>query len=256
MEKLEARRLQPHYIEGFFKAAYGDINGQMREHPDKRYSLPHVPKKLHAMVSESGAPYPIAKQYDAITFEKEGIRIDGKPDAALVCPGHPLLSALIDIALSSGYETLKQGTIFIDDRELEDPHDRLLFYIDDTIFDGRTDKNGHPIMISHRLHFLEICKEGESINANFAGYAPHLDYRSPAQDELLVINRILKEKAWWGQDAEGLARKYAIEHLSGPHRDEIEKARIAHVEKVEAAVKRRLDSEISYWDAQAGKYYD
>jgi hypothetical protein len=255
MERLEARRLQPHYIEGFFKAAYGTINGQMRARPGQRYSLPHVPKKLYTQVSELGTAYPIAKQYEAITFEKEGTHLEGRPDAALVCPGHPLLNALIDIVLSTGLPTLKQGTILIDEEEYQN-NDRLLFYIDDTIFDGRKDTNGHPVKISHRLHFLEIYKEAESIHAQFAGYAPHLDYRCPTQDELLVINKILREKAWWGTDAEGLARQYAIEHLTGPHRDEVEKMRTAQVDKIEAAVKRRLDSEISYWDAQAGKYYD
>jgi hypothetical protein len=253
IERVEARRLQPHYIESFFKAAYGSLNGQMRERPGRRYSLPHVPKKLYTQVSALGTAYPIARQYEAITFEKEGIRLEGRPDAALVCPGHPLLNALIDMVLQAGYETLKQGTIFIDEQGTQD---RLLFYIDDTIFDGRKDANGHPIMISHRLHFLEIYKADGGINARFAGYAPHLDYRSPTQDELLVINKILKEKSWWGSDAEGLARTYAIEHLTGPHRDEIEKIRTAQVDKVEAAVRRRLDSEISYWDAQAGKMYD
>ncbi|MDR0644765.1 MAG: DUF3883 domain-containing protein [Treponema sp.] len=259
MERLEARRLQPHYIESFFKAAYGTLNGQMRERPGRRYSLPHVPKKLYTQVSAIGVPFPIAKQYEAITFEKESIRSEGKPDAALICPGHPLLSALIDIVLGTGYETLKQGTVLIDEQGRED---RLLFYIDDTLFDGRKDSGGNPVMISHRLHFLEIYKQGASISARFAGYAPHLDYRSPSQDEFPVVNRLLRDKAWWGQSCglaaspEEMAREYAIEHLTGPHRDEIEKIRTAQVNKVEAAVKRRLDSEISYWDAQAGKMYD
>jgi superfamily II DNA or RNA helicase len=260
MERLEARRLQPHYIESFFKAAYGTLNGQMRERPGRRYSLPHVPKKLYTQVSSLGTAYPIAKQYEAITFEKEGIRSEGKPDAALVCPGHPLLSALIDIVLSKGYETLKQGTILIDETE-EETGDRLLFYIDDTLFDGRKDSRGNPVMISHRLHFLEIYQDGGGISPRFAGYAPHLDYRSPTEDELLVINKLLRENAWWTQSnglpgPEEMAREYAIEHLTGPHRDEIEKIRIAQVNKVEAEVKRRLDAEISYWDAQAGKMYD
>jgi SNF2 family DNA or RNA helicase len=253
MERLEARRLQPHYIESFFKAAYGMVNGQMRERPGKRYNLPHVPKKVYSQVSSIGTAYPIAKQYEAITFEKEGIRIDGKPEAALICPGHPLLSSLIDMVLAVGYETLKQGTILIDEEETKD---RLLFYIDDTLYDGRKDKAGNPVKISHRLHFLEIHQNGEGIQVRFAGYAPHLDYRPPTRDEILIINKLLKEKAWWGADAEGLARRYAIEHLTGPHRDEIAKIRIGQVNKVEAAVKRRLDTEITYWDAKAGEMYD
>jgi hypothetical protein len=47
-----------------------------------------VPKNQRELRSQHGALYPIAKSYEAITFEKEFVHIDGRPDdAALVCPG-------------------------------------------------------------------------------------------------------------------------------------------------------------------------
>jgi len=70
--------------------------------------------------------------------------ISGKPEATLICPGHPLLSALIDEVLQDGQEILKRGTVFIDDIGDSD-HDRLLFYIEDIIEDGRKDTMGRPI---------------------------------------------------------------------------------------------------------------
>jgi hypothetical protein len=44
--------------------------------------------------------------------------VQGKPLAAFVCPGHPLLDATIDILLERHGDLLKRGSILID------PNDR------------------------------------------------------------------------------------------------------------------------------------
>ena len=142
-----------------------------------------MPAKLRERRSPIGVPYPIAREYEFITFEKDSINISGKPGATLVCPGHPLLSALIDEVLESGQEILKRGTIFIDDTE-NSYDDRLLFYIEDTIEDGRKDSAGRPTKISHRLHFVEMSKDG---NVATAGYAPYLDYTTPTEAEYPIL---------------------------------------------------------------------
>ena len=252
MERIEARRLQPHYIESFFSGAYQNMKGQIRKKGDNRFSLPHVPAKLRERRSSIGVPYPIAREYELITFEKDSINITGKPEATLICPGHPLLSALIDDVLESGQEILKRGTIFIDDTD-NSHQDRLLFYIEDTIEDGRKDSAGRPTKISHRLHFVEMGKDSSVANA---GYAPYLDYSTPTEAEYSIIQRLLAEKAWWGQGAEKLARDYAVRHLLPAHLAEVKDRRIQHVNKVEGEVVQRLNAEIAYWDAQAGKQYD
>lgn len=252
MERIEARRLQPHYIESFFMGAYESIKGQVRNRGNRRYSLPHVPNSLRDRRSILGTPYPISRSYEAITFEKQYIYVDGKPEAALICPGHPLLNALVDEMLKNGQEILKHGTVFIDDTGSSN-QDRLLFYIEDILEDGRKDSMGHPVKASHRLHFVEMIREGE---VQSAGYAPYLDYRAPSDTELPYIKQLIANRAWWGQNAEKLARDYAVRNLMPVHFKEVKERRVAFVEKVAREVTARLNAEIVYWDAQAGKMYD
>jgi superfamily II DNA or RNA helicase len=252
MERIEAQRLQPHYIESFFAGAYQGMKGPMRKKGDSRYSLPHVPAKLRDRRSPNGVLYPIAREYEAITFEKKSINISGKRDATLICPGHPLLSALIDEILDSGQEMLKRGTIFIDDTGRSD-QDRLLFYIEDIIEDGRKDSAGRAVKASHRLHFVEMARDGNVVSA---GYAPYLDYTSPTEEEFPIVRQLIAKNSWWGGEAERFARDYAVRNLIPTHIAEVKDRRARFVDKVEYEVKQRLNAEIAYWDAEAGKMYD
>jgi superfamily II DNA or RNA helicase len=249
MERIEARRLQPHFIESFFIGAFESMNGQIRKRPDHRYTIPHVPKNLRDVRSPLGAAYPIAKSYEAITFEKEFVHVDGRlDDATLICPGHPLLSALIDAILGENQNLLKRGAIFIDDNGIG-KDDRLLFYVEDILEDGRADSTGRPIKASHRLHFIEIYKDG---TVQSAGFAPYLDYSVPLPEEYPVLQNLLESHSWWGRNAETLARDYAVKSLMPAHLKEVKDRRTDYVNKVEQEVKKRLNAEIVYWDKQAG----
>jgi hypothetical protein len=249
MDRIEARRLQPHFIESFFIGAFEGLNGQIRRRADHRYTIPHVPRVLRESRSPAGVPYPISKSYEAVTFEKQYIHVDGHiNDAVLICPGHPLLSALIDEVLGKSGNLLKRGTVFIDDTDSA-KQDRLLFYIEDILEDGRRDSTGRPVKASHRIHFVEIYRDGTVLSA---GLAPYLDYTVPAEKEKPLIQRLLKEKAWWDHRPENLARDYAVKNLMPAHLKEIRDRRIEYVDKVEREVKNRLSAEIVYWDSQAG----
>src|SRR4051794_17791209 len=48
---------------------------------------------------------PVLAKYERITFDKELVRVEGKPLAEYVCPGHPLLDSLLDL-VSERYGTL------------------------------------------------------------------------------------------------------------------------------------------------------
>ena len=54
-------------------------------------------------------------------------------------------------------------------------------------------------------------------------------------------------------NAESIAMEYAIEKLLPAHVTEVKSARLAHINKVEHAVKTRLISEIRYWDQRANE---
>ncbi len=43
MERAEARRLQPHYIESFFLEAFSRLGGTLKQREPRRYEITHVP---------------------------------------------------------------------------------------------------------------------------------------------------------------------------------------------------------------------
>jgi hypothetical protein len=58
-----------------------------------------------------GAGDPVQSRYERIAFEKDLIAPAGQPLAAFVCPGHPLLDAVLDLTLERHRDLLKRGTV-------------------------------------------------------------------------------------------------------------------------------------------------
>ena len=46
MERAEAMRLQPHYVESFFIEAFRRLGGRMTERESRRYQVTHVPAQV------------------------------------------------------------------------------------------------------------------------------------------------------------------------------------------------------------------
>ena len=99
MERAEARRLQPHYVESFFIEAFRRLGGRMTEREPRRYQVNHVPVQVRERDRLIGLGEPVLQRYERITFEKSLMAPPGQPPAAFVCPGHPLLDATIDLIL-------------------------------------------------------------------------------------------------------------------------------------------------------------
>lgn len=91
MERAEARRLQPHYVESFFKEAFGRLGGAARQREPRRYEIARVPSAVRAAAQRRRGREPVLSRYERVVFEKEAEPPPGKPAAAFVCPGHPLL---------------------------------------------------------------------------------------------------------------------------------------------------------------------
>ncbi|HKZ69377.1 MAG TPA: helicase-related protein, partial [Anaerolineales bacterium] len=89
MERAEARRLQPHYIESFFLEALKRLGGSARQREPRRYEITHVPAPVRNRDRQIGTGDPVLARYERITFEKDLIAPQGQPLAAFVCPGHP-----------------------------------------------------------------------------------------------------------------------------------------------------------------------
>lgn len=238
MEKAEALKLQPFFIFSFFEEAFRRLGGQLKRREKGRYEISHVPSPIRQRDRVIGAGYPVLKKYERICFEKDKIRMMRKPMASLLCPGHPLMDATIDLVLEQNRSLLKQGTVLVD-RADEGTQPKLLVILDHSIRDGNTDPSGNRIQISRRMQFVFFDESG---NATLGGHAPYLDYEAPDAEE-----------PWIKKDLEKAALSYSVEKLVPEHLAEVKSRRESYVDRTLRAVHARLTKEINYWSHRYSK---
>ena len=237
MERAEARRLQPHYIESFFLEAFQRVGGRARQRESRRYEVTHVPAPVRNIERTVGAGLPVLRRYERIAFEKSLAAGDNHPPAAFVCPGHPLLDAVIDSTLASHRDLLKQGGVLVDERD-PGTEPRVLFFLEHAVQDASLTRAGTRRVISKRMLYVEL---DAAANARHVEYAPYLDYRPLAADEPqpdAVLAR--PECTWIGANLEQTAQRYAVASVVPEHVDEIRRARQPLLDKTRDAVQDRL----------------
>lgn len=248
MERAEARRLQPHYIESFFLDAFERLGGTVKQRETRRYQITHVPALVRSRDRLIGIGEPVLPRYERIAFEKGLVAPQGQPLAAFVCPGHPLLDATIDLTLERDRDLLRRGAVLVDERDAGN-EPRVLFYLEHSIQDAGITRSGERRIVSKRMLYVEIDAAGD---ARHVHYAPYLDYRPLADDEP-AVDAILggPESAWISRELEQKAQGHAIAHVVPEHLEEVRSRKLELIAKTEAAVKDRLTKEISYWDHRA-----
>ena len=249
MERIEAHKLQPHFIESFFIEAFKSLGGKIRKRETGRYEITSVPYAVRNRDMQIGFGEPVLNRYERVCFDKEYCTIPGLTQAALICPGHPLLEAVIDLIREKNVDVMKRGAVFIDDSNFSEDA-KLLFYIEDAVQDGVILKDGSRRTISKHIHFVEIKEDGTAAGA---GYAPYLDYRAATEEEYAAIREWMNSQTWLSRDVEGIAKGYAIQNLIPAHFSEVKKRKEAMINKTAKAVKDRLTAEIQYWDFRAGE---
>ena len=250
MERAEARRLQPHYIEAFFLEAFRRLGGSVHQREPRRYEITYVPAVVRERDQRIGTGDPVLPRYERIAFEKNLVAPPAQPPAAFVCPGHPLLNAVTDITLERHRDLLRRGTVLVDDRDFG-TSPRVLFFLEHSIQNASQTRTGERCVISKRLLFVEIGAEGVAKHLN---YAPYLDYRplgeaEPSPEAILAR----PECSWVCRDLEATVLEHAIKEVVPAHLEEVRARKHQLLDKTEAAVKDRLTKEISYWDRRAAE---
>ena len=258
MERAEARRLQPHYVESFFLEAFQRLGGAVRQRETRRYEVTHVPAPVRNRDRQIGIGNPVLDRYERIAFQKDLIAPIGQSLAAFICPGHPLLDATLDLTLERHQELLKRGTVLVDDRDFG-TRPRVLLTLEHAIQDASLLPSGDRRTISRRLIYVEMDADGQTRHLQ---YAPYLDYRplrtdgaepDPTAAELLAR----PESAWItggsSPNLEQRATGHAIAKVVPEHVAEVRGRRLTWIEKTRAAVKDRLTKEIAYWDHRANQ---
>lgn len=250
MERADARRLQPHYIESFFLEAFARLGGRASQRESRRYEVTHVPAAIRSRDRQIGIGEPVLQRYERIVFDKASIAPPGQPLAAFVCPGHPLLDATLDLTLESNRDLLKRGAVLVDDKDFR-LTPRVLCVLEHGVQDASVLANGERRTVSRRMLYVELDAAG---GARHLHYAPYLDYRPLKDGEPGAAQLLARaEGAWIAAGIEQKALSHAIAEVVPGHVDEIRRRRIAWVEKTRAAVKERLTKEIAHWDHRAAQ---
>lgn len=245
MEAALARKLQPGFIEAFVKASLEDVGGRITGRESGRFQISRVPAEVRSRQREVQAGGHIQTEYERVTFDKDYLVVEGSPlRAELVCPGNPLLSGLVATIHDKYRATMQSGVTLLDDSDLSDRF-RVLVALEHTISDGRM-INGQRKIVSRRFQFVEVDDRGEISDP---GPEPYLNYRPLTESEHLIVSGISTD--WANSGIDDVARNWATSYLAGPHHADVSQIVEARVERVRAAVRQRLDSEIRYWDLRA-----
>src|SRR5262249_36844973 len=141
MERAEARRLQPHYIESFFLEAFQRLGGTAKQREARRYEITHVPALVRNRDRLIGIGEPVLPRYERIAFEKSLLAPHGQPLAAFVTPGHALLDATMDLTLERDRDLLRRGAVLVDERD-SGTEPRVIFFLEHAIQDASVNRSG------------------------------------------------------------------------------------------------------------------
>ncbi|OOK66160.1 helicase domain protein [Mycobacterium kansasii] len=222
MDEARARRLQPHYIELAFKAAFTRLGGRIAKREQGRYEIANVPAQIRA-----GKFGPIATKYDRVTFDLSHVQPDGLVRADLLAPGHPLHDAVMDEAIRRHGGVLNSGTVLVSSA-LEEPH--LLVGVVEEV----TDATGATV--SRRFGYAYIDSFG---TVSPAGPAPYLDSVAAPDVPAVTSARQLS----WLAEAEDRAMSWIIANQLPEYLAEVQPRRAAELAKTRALVTKRLEHE-------------
>jgi len=226
MERAEAQRLQPHHIQSFFIEAFRHLGGRIKNREEGRYEITHVPVRIRERDRLIGTGAPVQKRFERICFDKE--HINQQPVAEFVCPGHPLLEAVISIIREQNDHLMKQGAVMVDEADLSEDI-QAVFLMEHSIEDGRKTSAGKPQIVSQRLQFASILEDG---NVSNAGIAPHLNLRPATEEEKdSASNELFGD--WLSDELETKVKNFAIIELAQAHLKEVKNRRLPEIEKID-----------------------
>ncbi|WP_396910169.1 helicase-related protein [Mycolicibacterium sp.] len=222
MDEARARRLQPHYIELAFKAAFTRLGGRIARRERGRYEIANVPAQIRASKHQ-----PIATKYDRVTFDLEYAHPEELSHADLLAPGHPLHDAVMDEAIRQFGGTLNSGTVLVSST-LEEPH--LLVGVVEEVADAT------GAAVSRRFEYSYLDSLG---TVTPAGPAPYLDCVAAPDTPVVAAARRLP----WLADAEDRATSWLITTQLPEYLAEVQPRRSAELVKTRELVVKRLESE-------------
>ncbi|UDH01741.1 helicase-related protein [Rhodococcus opacus] len=244
MDEARARRLQPYYVELFFRDAFKRVGGRMARREKGRYEIANVPAQVRQR-QRPGAALPIATRYERVTFDPEQVDADDVRRAELLAPGHPLLDTVLDATIEAHRKAMEAGTVLFDS---SDPgtEPRLIVALTGEILDGTGQ------VASKRFEFITLTPAG---GAEVSGPAPYLDLQPLPEDLRLFADHVL-DGGWLTAGVEQLAASWAIAHAQPGHLQQVRERLLPLIEKTRTAVTQRLKQQINYLYSEATRLRD
>lgn len=222
MDEARARRLQPHYIELAFRAAFIRLGGRIVKRERGRYEIANVPG--HVRASKHG---PIATRYERVAFDLSHLQPDGLARADLLAPGHPLHDAVMEQAIERFGGALNSGTVLVS-ADIDEP--RLLVGVLEEVADA----TGEAVRKRFGYAFADSLG-----TVTPAGPAPYLDCVAapdvPAVDAAKALH--------WLGEAEDRAISWIIAHQLPEYLADVKPRRAAELAKTRELVTKRLQDE-------------
>lgn len=244
MERAEVQRLQPFHIQGFFLEAFTHLGGKIKEREPGRYEIINVPVTIRERNRISGSGVRVGKSYERICFNKD--HINHQPVAEFICPGHPLLEAVLGIVREKYNHLLKQGAVMLDQSDMSEDV-QAVFLVEHEIHDGRKTSSGQQQTVSKKLQFATLDETGQ---VGFGGPAPHLNLNVLDDDQLALVQDEISA-SWLSGPIEEQIKTFAILNLAQAHLKDVKERRLPEIDKVGREVQERLKMEIRYWDDRA-----
>ena len=246
VEDAGALSLHPYHIQGFFLEAFEHLGGQIKQRENGRFEITYVPSFLQKSGQHIEKGISVQDKYQRVCFERE--KIDQQPEAVHIFPGHPLLDALVNAILERYEHLTKIGSIMIDESNMN--HEiSALFLIEHSVKDGLKTAKGVPNVISKKLQFVAVHKDGYAADA---GISPHLNLRPAVKEEMESLGSILDEK-WLKENFEHFAKRFATEEFARAHLDEVQERRLPEIEKTRREVESHLRKQINYLDGRVAE---
>ena len=236
-ERAEARRLQPYSSESVVIEAFSQLVGTIRQLEPRRYEITPVPAAVRNRDRLIRAAEPVLSRYERIVCDKSLLALQGQVPAALICPGHSLLDATLDLTSERHRDLLRRGTDWVDARDSSITH-RVLVYLEHAIRDARSSRRARLARFANKCsmsNWMQPDMRDTGITAPIAisGHrSPETRYRRatiPTRVQLDYPGN-LKQRA--------LGR--AIAQIVPNHLRELRARRLAWTNKTRAAVKQAL----------------
>lgn len=244
MDEARARRLQPYYVELFFRDAFKRLGGRMARREKGRYEIANVPAPVRQR-QRPGAALPIATRYERVTFDPEHVDADDVRRAELLAPGHPLLDTVLDATIEAHRSALEAGTLLFDPTD-PGTEPRLIVALTGEVLDGTGQ------VVSKRFEFITLTPSG---GAAVSGPAPYLDLQPLPDDVRLFADPVLSG-GWLTVGVEQLAASWAITHAQPEHLQQVRERLLPLIDKTRTAVTQRLKQQINYLYSEATRLRD